>query len=125
MEDSKKDIYNSITSFFQLPWVKALIAFIIFTVIFCAGAKFGSQYGRSGGHNEFMGGQRGGNFMGQMMGGKNQNQVPVNGAVSGQKQQSDQNKGASGGLNATTPQSQQSGQGQQTQQPVVPSTSAQ
>ena len=74
MEDSK----NNFGSFFQLPWVKALIAFIVFLLIFLAGAAFGSHYGRSNGfiRSQTLNGQRG-----NMMYRSNRLGVPANGSV--------------------------------------------
>ena len=60
MEDSKKDVYQFTI---QTPWVKALLAFVIFLLIFIAGAMFGSHFGGSH-HSRYNGFQmRGGNMM--------------------------------------------------------------
>lgn len=66
MEDSKKDeTLSKIGPLFQTPWVRALVAFIIFISIFWAGARFGAEYGqrdhyygtvRDGGARIMMGG---------------------------------------------------------------------
>ena len=84
MEDSK----NNLGSFFQLPWVKALIAFIVFLLIFLAGAAFGSHFGghRYAGQNGFMRFQtttsRGGNVMFRGTG----RAMPANGSINIQSQ---------------------------------------
>ena len=84
MEDSK----NNFVSFFQMPWVKALIAFIIFLLIFLAGAAFGSHFGghRYAGQNGFMRFQtttsRGGNVMFR----GTERAIPANGSINIQSQ---------------------------------------
>ena len=74
MEDSK----NNLGSFFQLPWVKALIAFIVFLLIFLAGAAFGSHFGRSNGfiRSQMLNSQRS-----SVMHRSNMFGVPANGSV--------------------------------------------
>lgn len=67
MEDPKREEnLSKIHALFQPPWVRALVAFIIFVSIFWAGARFGAEYGQ---RNNYYGTVRDGGARIMMMGG--------------------------------------------------------
>jgi hypothetical protein len=95
MEDTKKDIFQSISSFFQLPWVKALVAFIIFFLIFLAGFNFGRECGRQGMPNGFIGQKMGNEQRPSKMDGNNQNGISEETGVQPVKQNNENKPAAS------------------------------
>ncbi len=53
MEDPKIGCVGHVCSFFKIPWVKSLVAFIIFLAIFIAGVRFGEHNSKGGDFRSF------------------------------------------------------------------------